>query len=85
MKAATYTALAFCKVGSCALLIGVQHPDGVGPDVVTTPVQAFDPATGVITTENTRYTKAAAPSKLYKPARRVSWLKGAWPALAGRF
>lgn len=67
MKATTYTAIEFCQVGSCALLKGVQHPDGVGPDVVTTPVQSFDPATGVIETKNTRYTKAAAPSKLYKP------------------
>ena len=30
MKAATYTAIEFCQVGSCALLKGVQHPDGVG-------------------------------------------------------
>ncbi len=89
MKAATYTAIEFCQFGSCALLKGVQRPDGVGPDVVTTPVQSFDPATGVIETKNTRYTKAAAPSKLYEAvqalARRVSRLKGAWPALAGRF
>lgn len=68
MKAATYIAAEFCRVGSCALLKGVQHPDGVGPDVVTTPVQFFDEATGVIETKNTRYIKAIAPSKLYKPA-----------------
>ena len=68
MQQATYTAAEFVKVGACALLKGVQHPAGVGPDVMTTPVQSFDPATGVIETKNTRYTKAAAPSKLYKPA-----------------
>ena len=68
MKAATYTAITFCKAGSCALLLGVQHPNGIGPDVVTTPVQWFDPATGVIETKGTRYTKAAPPAKLYKPA-----------------
>ena len=69
MKAATYTAIEFCRVGACALLKGVQHPDGVGPVVVTAPVRSFDPTTGVIETRNTRYTKAkaAAPSKLYKP------------------
>jgi len=67
MKAATYTAIEFCQVGSCALLKGVQHPDGGWLDVVTSPVRSFDPATGVIETKNTRYTKAAAPSKLYKP------------------
>ena len=67
MKAATYNALVVCQFGSCALLKGVQHPDGVGPGVVTAPVQSFDPDTGVIETMNTRYTKAAAPSKLYKP------------------
>ena len=78
MKAATYTAIEFCQVGSCALLKGVEHPDGIEPAlvffVVTTPVRSFDPATGVIETNHTRYTKAAtpytkaaAPSKLYKP------------------
>lgn len=68
MKAATYTAIEFCRVGVCALLKGVQHPDGVGPEpYVTTPVRSFDLGTGVIETKNTRYTKAAAPSKLYKP------------------
>ena len=67
MQQATYTAAEFVKVGACALLKGVQRPDGVGPDVVTTPVQSFDPATGVIETTNTRYTKAAVPSKLYNP------------------
>lgn len=61
------------------LLKGVQHPDGVGPDVVTTPVQSFDPATGVIETKNTRYTKAAAPSKLYKPTH------GGYPEFTGQF
>lgn len=86
MKTATYTAIEFCQFGSCALLRGVQHPDGVGPDVVTTPVQSFDPATGVIETTNTRYTKAAVPSRAVQAlARQVSRLKGAWPALAGRF
>ena len=67
MRAATYTAIKFCQVGSCALLLGVQHPDASGPEVVTTPVRSFDTATGAIETRNTRYTKAAAPSKLYKP------------------
>ena len=67
MQQATYTAAEFVKVGACALLKGVQHPAGVGPDVITQPVQSFDPATGVIETKNTRYTKAAVPSKLYKP------------------
>ena len=71
MKAATYTAIEFCQVGSSALLKGVQHPDGVGPDVVTTPVQSFDPATGVIETKNTRYTKAAAPAAAHR--RPASW------------
>ena len=68
MQQATYTAAEFVKVGSCALLKGVQHPADVGPDVITTPVQSFDTATGVIETKNTRYTKAAPPAKLYKPA-----------------
>ena len=67
MKAATYTDIEYCEVGSCALLNGVQHPDGTVPDVVTAPVRSFAPATGVIETKSTRYTKAAAPSKLYKP------------------
>ena len=71
MKAATYTAIEFCQVGSSALLEGVQHPElRRQHHVVTTPVQSFDPATGVIETTNTRYTrctKAAVPSKLYKP------------------
>ena len=66
MKASTYKAIVFCQFGSCALLKGVQHPDGVGPDVVTTPVQFFAEATGVIETKNTWYIKAVAPSKLYK-------------------
>ena len=70
MQQATYTAAEFVKVGACALLKGVQHPSaaGVGPDVITTHVQSFDPDTGVIETKNTRYTKAAPPAKLYKPA-----------------
>ena len=68
MQQATYTAAEFCQVGSCASLKGVQHPAGVGPDVITQPVQSFDPDTGVIETKNTRYTKAAPPAKLYKPA-----------------
>ena len=68
MKTAKYAAIEFCQVGSCALLNGVQHPDGVGSDVVTTPVQSFDPTTGVIETANTRYIPDVAPSKLYKPA-----------------
>jgi hypothetical protein len=67
MQYATYTAIDFCKVGSCALLKGVQHPDGIGPDVVTTPVRSYYPSTGVIETLGTRYTKATAPAKLYKP------------------
>lgn len=67
MQQATYTAIDFCQVGSCALLKGVQHPAGVGPRVMTSPVQSFDPATGVIETKGTRYTKAAPPAKLYKP------------------
>ena len=67
MKAATYTAIEFCQVGACALLHGVHLPEGVEPYVVTAPVQSFDPATGVIETKNTRYAKAIAPSKLYKP------------------
>lgn len=67
MKAATYTSIDYCEVGFCAMLNGVQHPDGIGPDVITSQVQSFDRATGVIETKTTRYTKAAAPSKLYKP------------------
>ena len=67
MKDATYAAIDFCKVGSCALLKGVKHPDGAESDVVTTPVRSYYHATGVIETLNTRYTKAIAPSKLYKP------------------
>ena len=71
MKAATYTAIEFCRVGACALLKGVQHPDGIGPDVGTTPVRSFDPATGVIETKNTRYIEAAPPAKLYKLSHDV--------------
>lgn len=70
MQNATYTTIDFCKVGSCAWLKGVQHPNGIGPDVVTTPVRSYDPSTGVIETFGTRYTrctKASAPAKLYKP------------------
>ena len=86
MKAATYTAIKFCQVGSCALLEGVQHPDGVGPDVVTTPVQSFDPTTGVIETNNTWYTPAAAADKaVHTLARWVSMLMGVRAAPAGRF
>ena len=68
MQQATYTAAEFVKVGACALLNGVEHPAGVGPQVVSTPVRSYDPVTGVIETKNTRYTKAAPPAKLYKPA-----------------
>ena len=68
MQQATYTSAEFVKVGACALLNGVKHPAGVGPKVVSTPVRSYDPVTGVIETENTRYTKAAPPAKLYKPA-----------------
>ena len=46
MKAATYTAIEFCQVGACALLKGVQHPDGIGPDVGTTPAKLYKPAHG---------------------------------------
>ena len=67
MQHATYTAIKFCEVWACALLDGVEHPSGVGPEVVTTPVRSYDKETGVIETENTRYTKAAPPAKLYKP------------------
>lgn len=67
MQQATYTAAELVKVGACALLNGVEHPSGVGPQVVTTPVRSYDPGTGVIETENTLYTKAAPPAKLYKP------------------
>ena len=67
MQQATYTAAEFVKVGSCALLGGVEHPLGVGPEVVTTPVRSYDKETGVIETKNTRYTKASSPAKLYKP------------------
>ena len=67
MQQATYTTAEFVKVGACALLNGVEHPSGVVPQVVSTTVLSYDPGTGVIETKNTRYTKAAAPSKLYKP------------------
>ena len=67
MQQATYAAAEFVKVGACALLNGVEHPSGVGRQVVTTPVRSYDPGTGVIETKNTRYTKAAPPAKLYKP------------------
>lgn len=67
MKAATYTVIEFCQVGSSALLKGVQHPELLRQHhVETTTVRSFDPATGVIETKNTRYTKAATPSKLVK-------------------
>ena len=68
MQQAMYTAADFVKVGACALLDGVEHPSGGGLRVVTTPVRSYDPWTGVIETKNTRYTKAAPPAKLYKPA-----------------
>ena len=68
MQQATYTSAEFVKVGACALLNGVEHPAGVGPRVVSTPVRSYDPGTGVIETNDTRYTKAAPPAKLYKPA-----------------
>ena len=68
MQQAMYTAADFVKVGACALLNGVEHPSGGGLGVVTTPVRSYDPWTGVIETKNTRYTKAAPPAKLYKPA-----------------
>ena len=68
MQQATYTAIAsLVKVGACALLNGVEHSAGVVPQVVSTTVRSYDPKTGAIETKNTRYTKAAAPSKLYKP------------------
>ena len=68
MQQATYTAAEFVKVGACALLVGVVHPAGIGPQIVSTTVRSYDPKTGVIETGNTRYTKAAPPAKLYKPA-----------------
>ena len=68
MQQAMYTTADFVKVGACALLNGVEHPSGSGLGVVTTPVRSYDPWTGVIETKNTRYTKAAPPAKLYKPA-----------------
>ena len=76
MQQATYTAAEFVKVGACALLIGVEHPSRTGslPRVVSTTVRSYDPKTGVIETENTRYTKAAPPAKLYKPTH------GGYPA-----
>ena len=67
MKTAKYAAAEFVKVGACALLKGVQHDGSVV--IVTTPVQSYDPITGVIETKTTRYiTDAAPPAKLYKPA-----------------
>lgn len=68
MKTAKYAAIEFCRVGVGAALRGVQHPDGVGPDVITSTVCSYDPTTGVIETANTRYIPDVAPSKLYKPA-----------------
>ena len=68
MRQAMYTSADFVKVGACALLNGVEHPSGVGSQVVTTPVRYYDPGPGVIETENTRYTRAVPPAKLYKPA-----------------
>ena len=67
MQQATYTAAEYVKIGACALLNGVEHPSGTVPQVVSTTVRSYDPNTGVIETRNTRYTKAAVPSKLYKP------------------
>ncbi len=74
MQQATYTAAEFVKVGACALLSGVEHPAGIGSRVVSTTVRSYDPKTGVIETWNTRYTKAAPPAKLYKPAH--GWYPG---------
>ena len=68
MQQATYTAAEYVKVGACALLNGVEHPSGVWPGGVTAPVRSYDPKTGVIETMKTRYTKAAPPARLYKPA-----------------
>ena len=68
MKTAKYAAIEFCRVGVGAALRGVQHPDGHGPDVITSTVRSYDPTTGVIETVNTRYIPNVAPSKLYKPA-----------------
>ena len=67
MKTAKYAAIEFCRVGVGAALRGVQHPDGVGPDVITSPVCSYDTTTGVIETADTRYIPDVAPSKLYKP------------------
>lgn len=67
MKAATYTAIEFCRIGSSARLKGVQHPYGHGPNVITSTVCSYDPITGVIETANTRYIPDATPAKLYKP------------------
>ena len=67
MKTAKYAAIELCRVGVGAALRGVQHPDGVGPDVITSTVCSYDPTTGVIETVNTRYIPDVAPSKLYKP------------------
>ena len=68
MKTAKYAAIEFCQVGARAALSGVQHPDGHGPDVITSTVCSYDTITGVIETANTRYIPDVAPSKLYKPA-----------------
>ena len=67
MKTAKYATIRFCRVGEGACLRGVQHPDGFGPNVITSPVRSYDPVTGVIETVNTRYIPDVAPSKLYKP------------------
>lgn len=63
MKTVTYTT----PDGRPILILTGPGNNGVGPDVVTTPEQSFDHARGRVETKNTRYTKAAAPSKLYKP------------------
>ena len=68
MKTAKYASIGFCRVGEGAALRGVQHPDGHGPNVITSTVCSYDPITGVIETANTRYIPNVAPSKLYKPA-----------------
>lgn len=55
-KVVRYHELRDCKVGHRAFVWPIDHPDvPVGSYAKTTPVQKFDPLSGVAETSNTRY------------------------------
>lgn len=58
-KIVKYTRLYFCKIGEAAFLDTVNHPNlgsaGSTKPAITSNVISFDPETGHLETENTKY------------------------------